>query len=215
MSAASTAKATPSFAAVDELGWNRLNDLAFESKNRQLLAHIVHAKNACFVDATRRHIRDNRTVAVIVDRAIQNDWTEVLESAATSQYMTDREYAAILRCGKTFTEEVYLGILNSHGAESPAILSMLGRVDYDSVKKASVAKRIKIVKDTLDAAKEHPEAYPLEDDGTEDDAIFQAVDIALALGRNDLVDELITTGCTGSTTADRLALMFNAQLQHL
>lgn len=211
MSAVTTAKSIPSYAAIDEMSWNRLNDLAHTSKNRQLLARIVHAKNACIADAASHRISDNRTVAVVVDKAIQNGWDDVLESAVTSQYMTDREYAAILRCGKTFTEEVYLGILNSRGAESPAILSMLSNAPYDSAKKASVAKRIDIVKNTIVAA----DAYPLEDDGTENAEIFQAVTIALALDRHDLVDALITTGCTGSITEDRLALLFNAQLQAL
>lgn len=212
MSAVTTAKATPSYAAVDEMSWNRLNDLAFESKNRRLLARIVHAENACIADAASNHIRDNRTVAIIVDRAIRNGWTEVLESAVTSRHMTLRDHADILRSSKTFTEAVYLGILNSRAAESPAILSMLSDVPYLSVKEGAEFKLTAIIIETIAAAKADPEAYAVED-GDENAEIFHAVTIALHLDRNDLLTELIATGCTGSTTADRLALRFNAQLQ--
>ncbi|KIC68681.1 hypothetical protein [Pseudarthrobacter phenanthrenivorans] len=192
MSAVTAAKATPSFAAVDDLGWNRLHDLAFESKNRRLLGHVVLAENA-----------DSRVVAEVVSRAISNGWDDVLESAVTSRHTILRDHAAILRCGKTFTEEVYQGILRA--TDSPAILAMLRDAPYDSVKEGVVAKRIGIVKDTIKAAGDNPDAYPFND-GDEHEVISQAVTIALALDRHDLLAGLVATGCTGELTADRIAM---------
>lgn len=186
----------------DDLTWNRLDHIAHTSKNRTVLAGIVHAKNACIADAPGHHIRDNRIVAHIVSRAIHNNWNDVLQSAASSRHMTDRDYAAIISSATLYTDDVYLAILNSKAAESPALMSMLqNRTTYPSVAEAARELRVAMVRSRIDAIKADTEAYELDGDD-EHPEIARAVTIALALDRHDLVVELIATGCTGSFTAD-------------
>ncbi|HEX9229318.1 MAG TPA: hypothetical protein VF885_22190 [Arthrobacter sp.] len=198
--------------AASQLSWNHLNDLAHSSTNRRLLTDILHAENACIAGAPSSRISDNRTVAVIVGRAIQNGWDDVLEAAATSRHMTFQDHASILRCGKLFAKEVYTGILNSPAAASPAILSMLRNSPYPAVRESVEVKRTAIVIEAIEAARTDPEAYAVED-GDEHPEVFQAANLALALGRTDLLSDLVATGCTGALTAERISMTRGRQLQ--
>ncbi len=204
MSAATTAKAIPYAAAMDEFSSNRLDHVASTSKNRKILAAVLHAQNACTPDAPSHHIRDNRVVATIVHRAIANNWTDVLISAAGSRHMTQRDYADIISAHKIFAEDVYLAILGSKAAESAALMSMLQNATrYPAVKEAAREVRVSLVRSRINAINADPEAYALDAD-EEQPEVSRAVTIALALGRHDLVNELVATGCTGSFTADYL-----------
>ncbi|HEX9087329.1 MAG TPA: hypothetical protein VF867_07385 [Arthrobacter sp.] len=186
---------------VNDLSWNRLRDLSHTSKNRKLLAGIVHAENACIADGPSHHIRDNRTVANIVHRAIQNNWDDVLVACATSRHMTLRDYADIIQAPTTFTEDVYLAILNSAAAESLAVMGMLeDGTRYPAVEEGANAARVTLLRRTIAAINANPEAYAVED-GEEHQDVFRAVTDAVWMDRLDLVAELVATGCTGSFTA--------------
>jgi hypothetical protein len=186
----------------DHLSWNRLDHIASTSRNRTVLAGIVHAENACITDGPSHHVRDNRIVANVVDRAIQGNWNDVLESAASSRHMSQREYAAIINAETVFTDDVYFAILTSKAAESGALMSMLQRgTPYPAVTEAALAVRVSLVRTALDAIKADPQAYALDDDEEHPD-VFRVVTTAVALDRHDLLAEVIATGCTGSFTAE-------------
>jgi hypothetical protein len=187
MSAAITARAIPSAAALDEMSWNYLAELAPTSKNRKLLAGIVHAENACISDGPSHHISDNRIVATIVDRAIQKNWRpDVLESAAGSRHMTPREFGAILGAGRVFPQSVYSAILNSSAVQNPALMSMLQNVTpYPAVRTGGHDARVSMILGTIEAAIADPAIYALDDNGDEHPAVPRAVTIALALDRYD------------------------------
>lgn len=187
---------------LNDLSWNRLRDLSSTSKNRKLLAGIVHAENACIDDAPSYHSRDNDTVANVVYRAILNNWNDVLLSAAGSRHMTQRDYADIIQAKTVFTEGVYLAILNSAAAKSQAAMGMLEYgTPYQAVKEGAAAARVVLLRGTIAAIKANPEAYTV-DDGEEHPVVVNAVVNAVEMDRHDIVAELIATGCTGSFTAE-------------
>lgn len=186
----------------DHLSWNRLDHIAHTSKNRTVLAGIVHAENACVTDAPSHHVNDNRIVGNVVSRAIQNNWNDVLLSAATSRHMTQRDYADIISADRIFTDDVHLAILNSKAAESPVLMSMLqNSTPYPAIKEGARAVRVSMIRSRIDAINADPQDFALGDDD-EHPEVSKAVTIALALGRQDLLAELVATGCTGSFTAD-------------
>lgn len=190
---------------LNDLSWNNLNDLSHTSKNRKLLSGIVHAENVCITAGPSHHVRDNRTVANVVHRAIQNNWDDVLVACASSRHMTLRDYADIIQAKTVFSEDVYLGILNSAAAESQTVMGMLeDGTSYQAVQEGANAARVALLRRTIAAANANPEAYAVED-GEEHEDIFRAVTNAVWMDRLDLVAELITTGCTGSFTAEYTA----------
>jgi hypothetical protein len=110
--------------------------------------------------------------------------------------------ADIISAGTLFTENVYLAILDSPAAESPVLMSMLqNAVPYPPIREAALAVRVAMIRSRIDAIHANPQAYALGADD-EHPEVSTAVTIALALRRQDLLAELVATGCTGSFTAD-------------
>lgn len=208
MSAAITAKAAPSATAIEEMSWNGLEHLARTSKNRKILAAIVSAPNACRPDAPSHNISDNRIVAQIVARAVQNRWSDVLEAAIESGAMTGRDYATILNAPVHATEDVHAAILREVPALSSSLLAMFHRVTpYPVLRGIAGSMRIAVVEDTLRAIADDKADYEVDEDGEESSQFTAAVTIALSQDRLDLVAALIDTGCAGNLTIDRAQMV--------
>lgn len=144
-------------AAISTASWNRLDHVASTSKNRKILAAVLHAENACTTDGPSHHIIDNRIIATIVHRAIHNNWDDVLVSAASSRHMTQREYGDILGAGTVFSEDVYTAILASSATESPALMSMLQNcTHYTSIQDATRGVWVAMVQGQIDAITADP-----------------------------------------------------------
>lgn len=207
MSAATTAKAVPSAAAIEEMSWNGLEHLARTSKNRQVLAAVVHAANAYRPAGNTWMISDNRIVADIVARAAQNRWGDVLEAAVDSGAMTGRDYATVLNARAHASENVHAAILREALA-MPSVLATFHRVTpYPALRSIAGSALVASVTDTLRAIEADKADFEVDEDGDEDTRFTSAVTIALNHDRIDLVTALINTGCAGSLTIDRAQMV--------
>ncbi|HEX9087327.1 MAG TPA: hypothetical protein VF867_07375 [Arthrobacter sp.] len=201
MSAAITAKAAPSAAAIEEMGRPGLEHLARTSNNREVLAAVLAA--AAGYRPVNWRIDGNPITSRIVRRAVANRWDDVLEAALASDEMVEKDYATALTSKVHAPETVHAAILRDVRA-LPSILAMFHRVTpYKVLKEIAMRMRLATVTHTLLAVTADPAAYAVDAYGDEDVRFAAAVNTAFGLDRLDLVTDLINTGCAGAAAIDR------------